>query len=99
MAERQMADVSVGPEPRSVVIIGAGPAGLTAAYELMKVGRAAEVTILESTTSSAGSAAPSSATAGASTSAATASSPRCKPVDDLWFEILGPDDFLQPPAP
>src|SRR5258708_29974905 len=37
------------PQPDlSVVIIGAGPAGLTAAYQLMKAGHARNVTILES---------------------------------------------------
>ncbi len=62
--------------PTAVVVIGAGPAGLTAAYELMKVGKADIVTILESDTVVGGISRPSSATAGASTSAATASSPR-----------------------
>ena len=37
-------------EPRAIVVIGAGPAGLTAAYEMMKVGEADSVTILESDT-------------------------------------------------
>jgi protoporphyrinogen oxidase len=47
-----MADMNgeaAGPAPRAVVVIGAGPAGLTAAYELMKAGHASDVTILEST--------------------------------------------------
>ena len=44
MADQE--NVSDQPQ-RSVVVIGAGPAGLTAAYELMKRGAASQVTILE----------------------------------------------------
>ena len=35
--------------PRAIVIVGAGPAGLTAAFELVRAGHASEVTVLEST--------------------------------------------------
>ena len=83
------------PAPQ-VVVIGAGPAGLTAAYELASTASAAPSS--RPTTSSAASAAPSSATAGASTSAATASSPRSSEVEALWHEILADEDFLQRPA-
>ena len=69
-------DTPPGSEAGEVVIIGAGPAGLTAAYELAQA-RASRRRSSRPTRSSAASAAPSSATAGASTSAATASSPRC----------------------
>ena len=46
---------------------------------------------------SAGSAARSSGTDGASTSAATGSSPRSKPVEEFWHEVLPPEDFLLRP--
>ena len=62
-----------GPTP-NVVIIGAGPAGLTAAYQLSKQGVAS--TILEADTVVGGISRTASATAGASTSAGTGSSPR-----------------------
>jgi len=56
-----------------VAIIGAGPAGLTAAYQLTKLGYS--VTVIERIRSmSAGSAAPSSMTGFGSISAAIASS-------------------------
>src|SRR3954452_18878134 len=48
MAEQEMEGVSSqSQQPASVVVIGAGPAGLTAAFELMKHGTASTVTILE----------------------------------------------------
>ena len=71
---RPAAGARAAPTPK-VVIIGAGPAGLTAAYQLSKSGhRVARSS--SPTPSSAGSAARSNATAGVSTSAATASSRR-----------------------
>ena len=69
------------------VIIGAGPAGLTAAYELTKHGHPAQVFEADDVVGGI-SRRPPSATAGASTSAATGSSPRSKQVDELWHEIL-----------
>ena len=82
-----------GSTPRPTVVIGAGPAGLTAAYQLGQA-RRRRSRCSRPTTSSAASAGPSSATAGASTSAATASSPRCPQVEELWHEILPDEDFL-----
>jgi phytoene dehydrogenase-like protein len=65
------------PEDRKIVIIGAGPAGLTAAYVLGK--RGAQSTVLEADTVVGGSVELLEPTAGASTSVVTASSPRCRP--------------------
>ena len=45
MAEQEMAGETTGRGPATVVVIGAGPAGLTAAYEFMKRGAAAQVTM------------------------------------------------------
>ena len=39
--ESAISDTTGAHEPRRIVVIGAGPAGLTAAYELMKLGAAA----------------------------------------------------------
>src|ERR1019366_3330919 len=78
-----------------VVIIGAGPAGLTAAYQLSKRGVAA--TILEA----------DDVVGGISRTAVREGwrfdigghrfFTKVKPVEDLWFEILGADDFLRRP--
>ena len=89
----------MAPEPLQVVVIGAGPAGLTAAYELMKAGHAAEVTILESDTSSAGSA--------DRRARRLALRHRRPPVlhegesrrRALVSRSSAPENFLQPPAP
>ena len=77
------------------VIIGAGPAGLTAAYELMQA-RFVRPSSSSRTTIVGGIARGRSPTrATTSTSAAIASSPRCRKiqVNQIWEEILG-DDFL-----
>jgi len=78
-----------------IVIIGAGPAGLTAAYMLNK--RGVTSTVLEA-----------DGVVGGISRTATADGWRfdigghrfftkVQPVEDLWFEILGPDDFLRRP--
>jgi protoporphyrinogen oxidase len=78
-----------------VVIIGAGPAGLTAAYQLSK--QDVTSTILEA----------DDVVGGISRTAVREGwrfdigghrfFTKVGPVEDLWFEILGPDDFLRRP--
>jgi protoporphyrinogen oxidase len=78
-----------------VVIIGAGPAGLTAAYALSK--RDVPSTVLEA----------DSVVGGISRTALRDGwrfdvgghrfFTKVQAVDDVWFEILGPDDFLRRP--
>ena len=75
MSDTEVQTGSGGTIDHEVVIIGAGPAGLTAAYVLTKRGVAP--TVLEADNVVGGHQPHRRcATAGASTSAATASSPR-----------------------
>ena len=84
------------PHPaEDVVVIGAGPAGLTAAYKLCRQARRRRYS--KATPWSAASAGPSSATVGASTSAATGSSPRSARSRSFWHEILPDEDFMMRP--
>ena len=78
-------DDSVG-----IAVLGAGPAGLTAAYVLGL--RGVRGVVYEADGTSAASPRRSSTTATASTSAAIGSS-RSWPIQRLWEEMLG-DDFL-----
>ena len=73
-SDKSEASATTSSPPVDVVIIGAGPAGLTAAYMLTKRGHAA--TVLESDNVVGGISRTANATVGASTSAAIASSPR-----------------------
>lgn len=78
-------------------MIGAGPAGLTAAYELMKAGRASDVTILES----------DSVVGGISQTVVRDGwrfdigghrfFTKVRAVDELWDEILAPETMLLRP--
>jgi protoporphyrinogen oxidase len=87
-------DPAAGDRP-DIVIIGAGPAGLTAAYMLTKRGVAS--TILES----------DSVVGGISRTAIRDGwrfdigghrfFTKVKAVENVWFEILGPEDFLRRP--
>jgi protoporphyrinogen oxidase len=84
-----------GPSPEAVVIIGAGPAGLTAAYMLTK--RDQPATVLEA----------DSIVGGISRTAARDGwrfdigghrfFTKVRAVEDVWFEILGAEDFLRRP--
>lgn len=83
------------PDEREFVIVGAGPAGLTAAYMLSK--RGVTATILEA----------DKVVGGISRTARSGGwrfdigghrfFTKVQAVEDLWFEILGPDDFLRRP--
>ena len=77
-----------------VVIMGAGPAGLTAAYELSKHGMPS--VILEANSMVGGIARRPSTRATSSTWAAIASSPRLRMVKKMWHEVLG-DDLIRRP--
>ena len=78
-----------------VVIIGAGPAGLTAAYQLSKEGLAS--TILEADTVVGGISRTAQREGWRFDIGGHRFFTKVQPVEDLWFEILGPDDFLRRP--
>jgi protoporphyrinogen oxidase len=78
-----------------VVVIGAGPAGLTAAYELMKAGHTA--TILESDDVVGGISRTVERDGWRFDIGGHRFFTKVKPVDDLWWEILGAENFLRRP--
>src|SRR5512138_1859838 len=82
------------PAPK-VVIIGAGPAGLTAAYELMKMGITA--TILESDDVVGGISRTVQRDGWRFDIGGHRVFTKVKQVDDLWWEILGEENFLSRP--
>jgi protoporphyrinogen oxidase len=79
----------------AVVIIGAGPAGLTAAYELSKRGVAS--TVLEADDVVGGISRTVVRDGWRFDIGGHRFFTKVEPVDALWREILGPDDFLQRP--
>ena len=81
--------------PDPVVIIGAGPAGLTAAYMLMKRGAAS--TVLEADSIVGGISRTVERDGWRFDIGGHRFFTKVTPVDDLWFEILGEDEFLQRP--
>jgi protoporphyrinogen oxidase len=78
-----------------VVIIGAGPAGLTAAYQLSK--RAVTSTVLEADDVVGGISRTAVRDGWRFDIGGHRFFTKVQPVEDLWFEILGPDDFLRRP--
>jgi protoporphyrinogen oxidase len=78
-----------------VVIIGAGPAGLTAAYMLTKRGMGS--TVLEADTVVGGISRTAEQDGWRFDIGGHRFFTKVKPVEDLWFEILGTEDFLRRP--
>ncbi len=81
--------------PESVVIVGAGPAGLTAAYMLSKEGVTA--TVLEADSVVGGISRTVERDGWRFDIGGHRFFTKVTPVDDLWFEILGADEFLARP--
>jgi protoporphyrinogen oxidase len=79
----------------NVVIIGAGPAGLTAAYMLTK--RNVGSTVLEADTVVGGISRTAERDGWRFDIGGHRFFTKVQPVEDVWFEILGPDDFLRRP--
>ena len=89
-------DISVPPSDASeVVIIGAGPAGLTAAFELTKAGRTS--TILETTSMVGGISRTVERDGWRFDLGGHRFFTKVQPVEDLWHEILPDEDFLMRP--
>jgi protoporphyrinogen oxidase len=82
-------------EKPSVVIIGAGPAGLTAAYMLAK--RGVTSTVLESDSVVGGISRTVERDGWRFDIGGHRFFTKVKAVEDLWFEILGPEEFLRRP--
>ncbi len=86
-----------GPDASAVVVIGAGPAGLTAAFELARAGRAAAVTILESTDVVGGISQTVQRDGWRFDIGGHRFFTKVREVDELWDEILAPDTMLDRP--
>ena len=97
MTEAQTSNESRESDASSpeIVIIGAGPAGLTAAYMLTKRGVAS--TVLEADNVVGGISRTAVRDGWRFDVGGHRFFTKVRPVDDLWFEILGKDDFLRRP--
>ncbi len=97
MTEAQISNESdtSGNDQHEIVVIGAGPAGLTAAYMLSKRGVAS--TVLEADTVVGGISRTAVRDGWRFDIGGHRFFTKVKAVDDLWFEILGKDDFLRRP--
>jgi protoporphyrinogen oxidase len=82
-------------EADNVVIIGAGPAGLTAAYQLAKAGKVA--TVLEADTVVGGISRTVQRDGWRFDIGGHRFFTKVTPVEDLWHEILAPDELLLRP--
>ncbi len=81
----------------AVVVIGAGPAGLTAAYELMKSGHAGNVTILESDDVVGGISRTVVRDGWRFDIGGHRFFTKVREVDDLWDEIMGSEEMMLRP--
>jgi protoporphyrinogen oxidase len=88
-------DVSTTDNQRDVVIIGAGPAGLTAAYQLAKAGETA--TVLEADDIVGGISQTAERDGWRFDIGGHRFFTKVKVVEDLWHEILPDEDFLMRP--
>ena len=94
-SDNSEASATTSSPPVDVVIIGAGPAGLTAAYMLTKRGHPA--TVLESDNVVGGISRTAKRDGWRFDIGGHRFFTKVKEVEDLWFEILGPEDFLRRP--
>ncbi len=83
------------PAPPEVVVVGAGPAGLTAAFQLHKYDVAS--TVLEATDEIGGISRTAKRDGWRFDIGGHRFFTKVGPVDDLWHEILPDDDFLMRP--
>jgi protoporphyrinogen oxidase len=88
-------DPAASSPDREIVIIGAGPAGLTAAYMLSK--RGVTATVLEADTVVGGISRTATRDGWRFDIGGHRFFTKVKPVNDLWFEILGESEFLRRP--
>ncbi|HWW54823.1 MAG TPA: NAD(P)/FAD-dependent oxidoreductase [Acidimicrobiales bacterium] len=95
MANADDIDLRTGRAAPNVVVIGAGPAGLTAAYELSKQG--AVSTILEADSVVGGISRTVERDGWRFDIGGHRFFTKVQPVEDLWHEILAPEDFLLRP--
>jgi protoporphyrinogen oxidase len=93
--DTEPAPASPGDDRPDVVIIGAGPAGLTAAYQLTKSG--VTPIVLESDSVVGGISRTAQADGWRFDIGGHRFFTKVKPVEDLWHEILSDDEFLQRP--
>ncbi|MGI8758244.1 MAG: NAD(P)/FAD-dependent oxidoreductase [Acidimicrobiales bacterium] len=95
MAGAEAPDGQATAAPGDIVIVGAGPAGLTAAYQLLQ--RGARATVLESDSVVGGISRTVEADGWRFDIGGHRFFTKVKAVDDLWHEILDEGDFLLRP--
>jgi protoporphyrinogen oxidase len=95
VTQAESRDDDAPPRPLQVVIVGAGPAGLTAAYQLTKQGVTS--TVLEADEVVGGISRTEVRDGWRFDIGGHRFFTKVTPVDDLWFEILGPEEFLRRP--
>ena len=90
-----MATTPATPDDRAVVVIGAGPAGLTAAYDLTKHG--VDVTVLEASDTTGGISQTVERNGWLFDIGGHRFFTKVPEVEALWHEILSDDEFLMRP--